>query len=138
MPRALPPSARRHGGTRWSVNSEMTLIGALVRLARLAALTTVACLPLACTHGAPTTSEPASGDFLGANMNPSVDPGVDFFEYANGGWLKRNPIPASESNWGIGKVVREQLYLNLRKINEQSASGENPAGSDRQKIGDFW
>jgi putative endopeptidase len=122
MPRALLLSARRH----------------LLRLARPAALWTVACLPLACTHGASTTSQPSSGDFLAANMNPSVDPGVDFFEYANGGWLKRNPIPASESNWGIGKVVREQLYLNLRKINEQSASGENRAGSDQQKIGDFW
>jgi putative endopeptidase len=116
----------------------MTLTGTLARLAHLAALSTVASLPLACTHGATTASDPASGDFLAANMNPSVDPGVDFFEYANGGWLERNPIPASESSWGIGKVVREQLYLNLRKINEQSASAGNPAGSDQQKIGDFW
>jgi putative endopeptidase len=71
-------------------------------------------------------------------MNRSVDPGVDFFEYANGAWLKRNPIPASESSWGIGNVVQEQLYLNLRQINEQAASNTNPAGSDQQKIGDFW
>ena len=116
MPRTFPRSPRRHGGTRWSA-----------RLARLAALATFASFPLACTHGATTTSEPARGDFLVANMNRSVDPGVDFFEYANGGWLQRNPIPASESNWGIGNVVREQLYLNLRKINEQSASAGNRA-----------
>ena len=102
-------------------------------------LSSVAALALACTHSpAGTTSEPARGDFLAANMNRSVDPGVDFFDYANGAWLKRNPIPASESSWGIGNVVQEQLYLNLRQINEQAASNTNPAGSDQQKIGDFW
>src|SRR6266536_3250605 len=102
-------------------------------------LSSIASFALACTHSpADTTSEPASEDFLAANMNRSVDPGVDFFEYANGAWLRRNPIPASESSWGIGNVVREQLYLNLRRINQQAASGTNPVGSDQQKIGDFW
>jgi putative endopeptidase len=71
-------------------------------------------------------------------MDPSVNPGQDFFTYANGGWLKRNPIPNTESAWGIGNVVREQLYLNLRSINEQSAASPAAPGSDAQKIGDFW
>ena len=84
-------------------------------------------------------AEPAtSRDFLQANMDPAVDPGVDFFEYANGGWLARNPIPASESSWGIGNVVDEQLYVSLRSINEKSVKVDNPPGSDQQKIGDFW
>jgi putative endopeptidase len=91
-----------------------------------------------CSQPVTTTTTPATTDFLAANMDPSVDPGVDFFEYANGGWLKRNPIPASESNWGIGNVVREQLYVNLRHINEQSASTPAAPGTDQQKIGDFW
>jgi len=77
-------------------------------------------------------------DFLMANIDPTVNPGQDFFSYANGGWLKRNPIPNTESAWGIGNVVREQLYLNLRSINEQSAAVSAPPGSDQQKIGDFW
>ncbi|MFL5510088.1 MAG: M13 family metallopeptidase, partial [Gemmatimonadaceae bacterium] len=58
--------------------------------------------------------------------------------YANGGWLKKHPIPASEAAWGIGNEVREQLYVNLRKINEQSAASAAAQGSDAQKIGDFW
>ncbi|HEX9128085.1 MAG TPA: M13 family metallopeptidase, partial [Gemmatimonadaceae bacterium] len=77
-------------------------------------------------------------DFLMANIDPTVNPGQDFFTYANGGWLKRNPIPNTESAWGIGNVVREQLYLNLRSINEQAAAVSAPPGSDQQKIGDFW
>ncbi len=77
-------------------------------------------------------------DFLQANMDTSVDPGKDFFDYANGGWIARNPIPASESSWGIGNVVDDQLRVSLRNINEKAAKTDNPPGSDQQKIGDFW
>ena len=35
-----------------------------------------------------TTSAPPKADFLASHMDTSVDPGVDFFEYANGAWLK--------------------------------------------------
>ena len=79
-----------------------------------------------------------AGDFLAGNLDRSVDPAVDFFQYANGGWLAAHPIPDSEAAWGIGNVVNEQLYVTLRDINEQSARGTNAAGSDAQKIGDFW
>ncbi len=78
------------------------------------------------------------GDILAAHLDRSVEPGQDFFEYANGGWLGRNPIPAAESGWGIGNLVEEELYLKLRTINEQAAQAHAPAGSDAQKIGDFW
>lgn len=71
-------------------------------------------------------------------MDSSVNPGDDFFDYANAGWLRRNPIPASESSWGIGKVVREELYTQLRKINVQAAASSGPVGSEQQKIADFW
>ncbi len=84
---------------------------------------------------APTST---NQDFLAANMDVSADPGKDFFSYANGGWLKRNPIPASEASWGIGDLVREELYGRLRKINEDAAKAGAPPGSDQQKIGDFW
>jgi putative endopeptidase len=78
------------------------------------------------------------GDILAANLDRSVDPGQDFFDYANGGWLARNPIPASESGWGIGNLVDEELYLKLRTINERAAQAHALAGSDEQKAGDFW
>jgi putative endopeptidase len=92
----------------------------------------------ACNPAFTTMSTPAPRDFLQANIDPSVNPGQDFFTYANGGWLKRNPIPNTESSWGIGNVVREQLYLNIRSINEHSAAASSAPGTDQQKIGDFW
>jgi putative endopeptidase len=81
---------------------------------------------------------PAKPDVVAANIDPSVNPGDDFFGFANGTWLKNHPIPASESNWGIGKAVDEELYATLRKISEDSAQKGGTQGSDEQKIGDFW
>src|SRR5712671_4926090 len=105
---------------------------------RLTLSVAAAALVAACSPSVTTSTDPVKTDFLAANIDPTVNPGQDFFTYANGGWLKRNPIPNTESAWGIGNVVREQLYLNLRSINEQAAGASAPPGSDQQKIGDFW
>lgn len=77
-------------------------------------------------------------DVLRSNIDPSVKPGVDFFDYANGTWLKKHPIPASESEWGIGNVVELELLSRLRKISEDAAKRGGKPGSDDQKVGDFW
>lgn len=92
---------------------------------------------LACATGA-VAADAAQPDFLAAHIDASVDPGVDFFEYANGAWLKAHPIPASESGWGIGDEVDEELYSRLRAISEEAAKANAAPGSDQQKIGDFW
>jgi putative endopeptidase len=81
---------------------------------------------------------PTSQDFLASHLDTSVDPGVDFFQYANGGWLKAHPIPKSESSWGIGNEVDDELYARLRTISESAAKSHATPGSDQQKIGDFW
>jgi len=85
------------------------------------------------------TAATAKPDVVAANVDASVNPGDDFFTYANGAWLKAHPIPASEANWGIGRAVQDELYAKLRKISEDSAAQKDAAsGSDAQKIGDFW
>lgn len=80
----------------------------------------------------------ARPDFLVSNIDVSVQPGVDFFDFANGAWLKRNPIPRTESSWGVPKLVEEEINARLRQINEAATNAKSPAGSDTQKIGDFW
>jgi putative endopeptidase len=77
-------------------------------------------------------------DILAANLDSTVKPGDDFFEYANGGWIKKNPIPGEQSSWGIGNLVIEENLKRLREISEKAATANAAKGSNDQKIGDFW
>lgn len=76
-------------------------------------------------------------DVLAANIDSTVNPADDFFEYANGGWIKKNPIPGDETNWGIAKLVQEDLYTRLKQINEDAQKKGEKTGTSQQ-IGDFW
>ncbi|MGH9483430.1 MAG: M13 family metallopeptidase [Terriglobales bacterium] len=88
-----------------------------------------------CHHAAAPATPP---DPLRADIDTSVSPAQNFFEYANGGWLKAHPIPASESSWGVGNEVQDEIWARLRTISERDAQAHPAAGSDAQKIGDFW
>ncbi|WP_320054566.1 M13 family metallopeptidase [uncultured Acetobacteroides sp.] len=79
-----------------------------------------------------------SKDLLLSTMDTTVNPGDDFFKYANGLWIKNNPIPAAYSRWGIGNVINDEIYDRLRTINESSLKEGGTKGSNTQKIGDFW
>jgi putative endopeptidase len=72
------------------------------------------------------------------HLDPSVSPGADFFKYANGGWIKRNPIPPAYSTWGIGNEVTEEIRDRLKKINEDALKANAAKGTGTQKIGDFY
>jgi len=72
------------------------------------------------------------------NLDKTINPATDFFSYANGGWLKKNPIPAAYSSWGIGNVVQEEIRERLKNINEDALKANAPKGSATQKIGDFY
>ena len=69
-------------------------------------------------------------------MNRSTAPGDDFFEYANGAWLKNTEIPGDKSSWGAGSVLAEESNKRTRQIMEEAAAA--PAGSDARRVGDFY
>ena len=72
-----------------------------------------------------------------ANMNLSIRPGDNFYQYANGTWIKNNPVPASKTRWGSFDGLREESLVRLRALLESAAAG---AATDpkQQKIGDFY
>lgn len=81
---------------------------------------------------------PPIPDLLASHVDSTVNPGDDFFAFANGGWIKANPIPSTESNWGIANLVVDGLREKIRSINEDAAKAHATPGTDQQKIGDFW
>src|SRR6476661_2326102 len=72
-----------------------------------------------------------------ANMDRSVKPGDNFYRYANGNWLKNNPVPSSKTRWGSFDVLREESSNRLKKLLETAGSTKNPDRAT-QIIGDFY
>lgn len=73
-----------------------------------------------------------------AGIDNSVQPGVDFFRYANGNWLKATQIPPDRSNYGNGAVLVEQTNDRLRKIIEAAETGSAAASPENRQIGDYY
>jgi putative endopeptidase len=74
-----------------------------------------------------------------ANLDRSVKPCDDFFQFADGGWIKANPIPAAYPGWGSFNRLAERNEEVLRQILEDAAKNTKaPANSAEQKIGDFY
>ena len=74
------------------------------------------------------------------NMDTSVKPQDDFYLYANGGWLKHNPVPPEYSRWGSFSELEEKNNEALRKIAEKAANTRaDPATAPEvQKVGDYY
>lgn len=73
-----------------------------------------------------------------ADRDPSVDPAQDFYRFANGGWLDRNPVPPEYSRWGVFHELDQRNQEILRTILEDAAISEAPRGSIEQQLGDLY
>ena len=73
------------------------------------------------------------------NMDTTIKPGESFFDYANGGWMKKNIIPPDRSRFGAFDELQEMNFKQVKDILETSAATKNAAkGSLEQLIGDFY
>ncbi len=86
---------------------------------------------------APIIAAPAAGGAL-AGMDRSVQPGVDFNQYANGGWLKSTEIPADLSSTGVGRELTELTDRRLAELIRHAAESNAPDGSDERKVADYY
>jgi len=73
-----------------------------------------------------------------ANLDRTCKPCDDFFQFANGGWLKNNPIPPEFAAWGGGATLHEKNTEALHGILETLAPTKVVAGSNEQKVSDFY
>ena len=74
-----------------------------------------------------------------ANIDSSSTPGNDFFQFANGGWIKANPIPNDQVRWGSFPILAENNRKNLASIaDEASRKSDASKGSPEQLVGDFY
>src|SRR6266853_1853168 len=72
-------------------------------------------------------------------LDKTCKPCEDFFNFANGEWLKKNPVPAAYPSWGRFNELAERNREQLRGILEGAAANSKaPSGSNAQKIGDFY
>jgi len=84
--------------------------------------------------------KPKLGDwgYDSAGMDRAVNPGDNFFDYANGTWSKTTEIPADKPVWGGFVELDELSTQRTRTIIEDAAKANAPAGSVQRKVGDFY
>ena len=81
----------------------------------------------------------ADGDALHQSwLDKQASPAQSFFQYANGGWQKRNPIPPAYSSWGTFNILQVHNEKVTRQLIQDAAKAHAPDGSTEQKVGDFY
>ena len=74
-----------------------------------------------------------------ADMDTGAKACVNFFQYADGGWIKTHPIPPEYPRWGTFNVLAEENRDKLHGILEALAARKDLVpGSDERKLADFW
>jgi len=111
---------------------------------RIAALALTFAIAAACSSPsspaapAPPPPPPLVSGLDAATFDRSVRPQDDLFRFVNGGWLARTEIPADKPAYGGFYEAFDRSQEQLKVLVEAIAADQHPAGSDRQKIGDFY
>jgi putative endopeptidase len=87
---------------------------------------------------APFGPEPAIPAFSVSYMDRAVSPATDFYSFADGQWVKDNPIPADKARWGGFTQLAERNSYLIHGLLEDAAASAAPRGTPRREAGDFY
>ena len=87
---------------------------------------------------APATAQGAVHGVNKADMDMSVRPGDDFYQYAGGGWLKANPMKPEYSSYGVFNDLAETNRKQIRELFENLSKEKHAFGSVGQKVADLY
>ena len=83
-------------------------------------------------------NRPAMQELDLSNLDTSICPTDDFFQFATGGWQANNPIPDDLARFGTFDKLRRQNQVIVRNIIEELSGQRNAQGTDAQRIGDLF
>lgn len=93
---------------------------------------------LAADAQAPAAAQGAVHGVNKADMDMSVRPGDDFYQYAGGGWLKANPMKPEYSSYGVFNYLAETNRKQIRELFENLSKEKHAFGSVGQKVADLY
>lgn len=85
-----------------------------------------------------TSAMAQSSGFDTSRLDRSADACEDFFQFANGTWVKNTQIPPSQSRWGSFNILSENNRDVLHEILERSAKEKAAAGTNTKLVGDYY
>ena len=87
---------------------------------------------------AASASAPVPGRFEISALDRTVDPCVDFYQFACGGWRAKNPVPPDQTRWGRFNELAERNREELHQILEKAKDDKAKRGPLEAKVGDFY
>ena len=99
-----------------------------------------AALAVVVATGAPAADDAAAriSALRASWMDASVPPLQDFYQYANGKFIRDNPVPAAYASWGQAEILNNRNQDQIHELLEAAAGSKAAHGTDEQKIGDFY
>ena len=76
--------------------------------------------------------------FSASYMDPAVQPGADFYLYADGGWVKSNPVPPDKSRWGAFMELQQRNWFLIHGILDAAGAAQLPVNSPARQVADFF
>lgn len=87
---------------------------------------------------APIGPQPPVPAFSISYMDRAVSPKTNFYLFADGDWVKNNPVPSDKSRWGGFVQLAERNSYLIHGLLEEAAASNSPKGTPRREVGDFY